>query len=80
MLVKAISAIISSDHQIELIESRVDQQVSEGWWNDVCIRFVMVRVEMQHVHCITDVNEQEQDDQQEVADVNESSHDQSHVE
>ena len=29
----------------------------------------MVRVQMQHVHCITDVNEQEQDDQQEVNNV-----------
>ena len=40
----------------------------------------MVRVEMQHVHCITDVNEQEQHDQQEVDNVTERFQDQRHVE
>ena len=35
---------------------------------------------MQHVHCITDVNEQEQDDQQEEDNVFESFQDQRYVE
>ena len=35
MLDVATSAIFS-DHQIEIVESRIDQQVSEDWFYDFC--------------------------------------------
>ena len=79
MLLEA-GRVVLSNHEVELVESRVDQKVSKDRLYNVGVYSIMIRVQVEHVHSIAEIDEQNQRDEQEVRYVDESSQNECHVE